>query len=308
MDPLRNIPRSLELSGQLLRISTTDRGSFARLTSVSDIQEWTAAKADEYRQFTLTLLAIHNLAAPTHRRPTEVLERIFAHCWHDRKSLRLSHVCGLWRSVILGRAAFWADAVTNCGPLFDKRQVVCDGLPFVNALLSRSARHSHGIKPFFQGFSPNIVKALTPHASNVVSLRVTLSSQSDLYNGLWPTLCSGMRRLGSIHVELKKRVAEVRDWDFDEEEDSMLDNDLEWDLDETLWGPLTILSPRNLSQLVRLTCPPSITKLFSGVSLRHLKIVGGCDSYDLDEYYAPRQHLEPYCKSLETLEIIGEVV
>ena len=308
MDPLRNIPRFSELSGQLPRLSTTDRGSYAGLTSVSDIQEWTAAKADEYRQFTLALLAIHNIAAPIHRLPTEVLERIFAHCWHDRKSLRLSHVCGLWRSIILGRAAFWADAVTKCGPLFDKRQVVCDELPFVDALLSRSAHHSHGIKPSFQGFSPNIVKALTPHASNVVSLRVTLSSQSDLYNGLWPVLCSGMRRLDTIHIELKKRIADARDGDYDEDEDSVLGNDLEWDLDETLWGPLTVLSRRNLPQLARLTCPPSITKLFGDVPLRHLKIVGGCNSCDLDEDYTPRQHLEPYRKSLETLEIIGEVV
>ncbi len=117
MDPLRNIPRLSDLSGHLPRLSATDRGSFSTLTSVSDIQEWTRAKEDEHRQYALALLTIHNLAAPIHCLPTEVLERIFAHCWHDRKSLRLSHVCSLWRSIILGRVAFWADAMSNCGPL-----------------------------------------------------------------------------------------------------------------------------------------------------------------------------------------------
>ena len=56
-----NSPRLPELSEHLLRIPTADRGSFYTLASPSDIQEWTRAKADEYRQFTLAVLAIHNL-------------------------------------------------------------------------------------------------------------------------------------------------------------------------------------------------------------------------------------------------------
>ncbi|PIL30663.1 hypothetical protein GSI_07365 [Ganoderma sinense ZZ0214-1] len=273
MDPLRNIPRLPELSKHLKRLSPTDRGSFSTLTSVSDIQAWTAAKAEEYLQFSLALLAIHNLAAPIHRLPTDVLERVFADCWHDRKSLRLSHTCGLWRSIILNKAALWADAATNWGPLFDKKPTVYNEVPFVNAVLSRSARHSGGIKPFFHSFPPSIVTALTPHVGNVVSLRVTLDCQSDLYDGLWPILRSGMPKLDALHIEFIKRVADSRDADYEDD-----DNDnfgYVWNLLDGSFGSLKILSGQNLPQLSRLACPIGLVRLFAHVPLKRLKIAAG---------------------------------
>ncbi|KAM5542729.1 hypothetical protein V8D89_003690 [Ganoderma adspersum] len=303
MDPLRNIPRLSELSGNLRRLSTTDRGTLSRLTSVSDIQEWTRTKADEYHQFSLALLAIHNLAAPIHRLPTEVLELVFSDSWNDRKGLHLSYVCGLWRSILLGRAAFWADAATSCGPLFDKKQVVYDELPFIDTLLSRSVRHSRGLKPFFHGFTRNIIKSLTPYIGNVVSLRVTLDSQSDLYEGLWPTLRSRMPKLGALHVDLTNRKADIRDHDYDE-----LGIAWEWDLDEDLRAPLAMLSHESLPQLSHLTCPPTMVRFFGGVRLRHVTIVGGCGvSQGFSKGNIPRRLLEPYRHCLEVLEITGEV-
>ncbi|PIL30661.1 hypothetical protein GSI_07363 [Ganoderma sinense ZZ0214-1] len=295
MDPLHNIPRLSELSEHLLRLSTTDRASLSALTSVSDIQKWTAAKADEYRQFSLALLAIHNLAAPIHRLPTEVLERVFSYCWHDRASLRLLHVCSLWRSIILGRAAFWAEAATKCGPLFDKRPVMHDDLPFVNAVLSRSACYSHGIAPFFHGFSPNIVKSLTPYIGNVVSLRVTLDRPSDLHEGLWPVLRSGVPKLNALHIEL------VRITDLNEDIP-------EWDLDEDSSNPLAILSHENLPQLSRLVCQPAMVRLFGGVPLKSMTVATGRDDPpELSEDDTSLRHLEPYRLCLERLEAIGEI-
>ncbi len=154
MDPLRNIPRLSELSRHLLSLPTTDHGTFATLTSVQDIQSWTAVKADEYRQFALALLAIRNLTTPIHRLPTEVLERVLEQCWEDLTSLRLPHVCRLWRSILLSRAGFWVDAVSDC-ELLEKRQVGRDELPLVHALLSRSTQHSRTIEPSFYTFPPS---------------------------------------------------------------------------------------------------------------------------------------------------------
>ncbi|KAI1783412.1 hypothetical protein LXA43DRAFT_1187024 [Ganoderma leucocontextum] len=164
MGPLHNIPRLSELSSVLLRLPITDRGTFATLTFVSHIQEWTTTKADEYRQFALALLAIHNLAAPIHRLPTEVLERILEQCWEDWKSLRLPHVCRLWRSILLGRPAFWADAVATDCELLEKRDIARNELPLIDTLLSRSTRHSHTIEPTVYGLSPSLVESLTHHS------------------------------------------------------------------------------------------------------------------------------------------------
>ncbi|KAI1791486.1 hypothetical protein LXA43DRAFT_1094386 [Ganoderma leucocontextum] len=286
--------------------------------AVSDIQQWTTAKADEYRQFLLALLAIHNLAAPIHRLPTEVLERIFAQCWNDRKSLRLSRVCGLWRSIILGKSAFWADALVNWGFLCLKREVKHDELPFINTLLSRSMRHSPGIKPFFFGFTPSIVKTLTPYISNVASLRVALKAPSDLYDGLWPILRSGMPKLGDLAIDQVIIIKEEdfdddEDEDFDDDEDEDFDDDEDEDFDSRSYdgegGSLPILSHKNLSQLSRLTCPPNMVRLFGGVSLRHVTTVGHGDGVQLHRQElslgTPRHHLEPY---RDCLEIVGRVM
>ncbi|KAM5542730.1 hypothetical protein V8D89_003691 [Ganoderma adspersum] len=311
MDPLRNIPHFSELSGHLLRLSTTDRGIFSRLTSVSDILEWTKTKADEYHKVSFVLLAIHNLAAaPIHRFPTEVLELVFSHCWNDRKGLRLSHVCSLWRSIILGRPALWADAVTNWGPLVDKRQAVYDELPFIDALFSRSARHSRGIKPLFHSFSPRIVQSLTPYIGNVTSMRVALNNPSDLYDGLWPTLCSGMPKLDTLQIEFVRRVADSRDADYEGSKYDDPEDPLGWRLDEEVGGPLVVLPRQKLPKLSRLTCPISLVRLFGSVPLKHVKIAAGTVQNMIlhPSLDTPGRHLRPYRDCLETLELVGEVM
>ncbi|RPD55699.1 hypothetical protein L227DRAFT_478105, partial [Lentinus tigrinus ALCF2SS1-6] len=77
----------------------------------SEIRSWTLARAEEYRKLALALLAIHNLAAPIHCLPNELLSLIFAHAWHNWKSYSLAHVCRHWRRVLLATPEFWVDAI-----------------------------------------------------------------------------------------------------------------------------------------------------------------------------------------------------
>ncbi|KAI1783416.1 hypothetical protein LXA43DRAFT_335198 [Ganoderma leucocontextum] len=301
MDPLRNITRLSELSGHLLRLPTTDRGTFATLTSVSDIQEWTRSKADEYRQFALALLALHNLAAPIHRLPTEVLERILEQCWQDWKSLRLPHVCRLWRSILLGRTAFWADAVADC-ELLEKRDVARDELPLIDALLSRSTQHAHTIKPSFYTFPRSIAESLTPYVGNVVSLQVAVG-EGDLHERLWPLLLSGMPNLEALTIQLTITEEDLSRYDEREHGDLAYYHTKAWD-------KLPMLSRKTLPKLSRLTCPHSMIGRFGDVLLRHLKL----ECIDRSEHSlshipiiarTPRGlHLEPYRDCLETLEIM----
>ena len=299
MDPLRSTPRLSELSGHLLHLPTADRGTFATLTSVPDIQAWTIAKADEYRQFALALLAIHNLAAPIHRLPTEVLERIFSHCWQRWNSLRLPHVCRLWRSILLGRAAFWANAVAKC-VLKEKREIVRNELPLIDALLSRSTQHSHTIEPIFYIFTPSIAQSVTPYVSSVASLQATVA-RADLQEGLWPTLLSGLPNLESLTI-----------WLTIIEEDLRGAHDFMAYLSYP-WTRLPMLSRKALPKLSHLTCPHHMVGRFGDIPLRHLNMqVHVMNPSKLSvECYMPEVvlgrpqglHLEPYRCRLETLEI-----
>ncbi|KAM5542710.1 hypothetical protein V8D89_003671, partial [Ganoderma adspersum] len=302
MDPLRNIPRLSELSGHLRCLPTTDRGTFATLASVQDIQSWTAAKADEYRQFALALLAIHNLAAPIHRLPTEVLEQILELCWQDWNSLRLPHVCRLWRSILLDRPAFWADAVADC-ELPGKREVVRNELPLINALLSRSARRSRTIKPSFYTFPPSVAEVMTPHVSSVVSLQVAVG-RGDLLDRLWPALVSGMPNLEALVIQLT--VTEEDLSGYNEYEDGDLTN-----YHCKAWNRLSMLSRKALPKLVRLTCPQNMIGLFGDISLRHVRVEWidrspqsslSIPKTDLDKLGG--LHLKPFRVCLETLEIM----
>ncbi|KAM5530921.1 hypothetical protein V8D89_015411 [Ganoderma adspersum] len=276
MDLLQNIPRSSELSAHLLHLPTADRGCLAGLTSVSEIQAWTKAKADEYRQLTLSLLAIHNLAAPIHRLPTEVLVQILERCWVDRKSFLLPHVCRLWRSILLDRAAFWADAVADC-QFHGKRKTLHDDseLPFITTLLARSTQHSRTIKPTFFGFTEPIVKSLTPYKSCVASLHVTVG-EDDLKDGLWPLLLSGMPNLKDLAIQIMITKGMEGFYSSDRSLNWLFDDD-DYGLP---WMGFERLSREELPRLSSLACPPNMLMLFGdGLGL------------------------EPYRDSLETLDI-----
>ena len=299
-DLLCNLLRLPDLSAHLLRLPNSDRGSFSALSSVQDIQAWTTIKADQYYQFALTLRAIHNVVAPIHRLPTEVLERILEQCWENRGSLRLPRVCRLWRSILLGRAAFWADAVADC-ELVETRQIARNELPRVDALLSRATRYSHTIEPSFYTFTPSLAESLTPYISNVVSLAVALDN-GDLQERLWPLLLSGMPNLESLEIQpmITKEGSEGYD------EDIALDTLPNWY--SAAWAYLPMLSRKTLPKLSRLTCPHNMVEYFGDIPLRHLRLEWWDRAQEMVQ--TPTvvfgEHgglfLEPYRDTLETLE------
>ena len=307
MDLLQNISRSSELSAHLLHLPAADRGSLAGLTSVSDIQAWTKVKADEYRQLALSLLAIHNIAAPIHRLPTEVLVQILERCWVDRKSFFLPHVCRLWRSILLDRAAFWADAVADC-QFHGKRRTLNDDseLPFIDALLARSTQHSCTIKPTFFGFTKPIVKSLTPYKNSVASLHVTVG-EDDLKVGLWPLLLSGMPSLKDLAIQIMITKGMQGHYSNDRSLTWLFDYD-DYGLP---WMGFKRLSQEELPRLSSLACPPNMLILFDDVVLRHLKMEWWDESLcllefpstDLETFGPNGMGLEPYRDSLETLDI-----
>ncbi|PIL30635.1 hypothetical protein GSI_07337 [Ganoderma sinense ZZ0214-1] len=308
MDPLRNIPRLSELSGHLQQLLPTDRGAFSTLTTIPDIQAWAVAKADEYRQLALALLAIHNLAAPIHRLPTEVLERVFSNCWQDWNSLRLPHVCRLWRSILLDRPEFWADAVAKC-EFQEKREIVRSELPLIDSLLSRSTQHSHTINPNFYIFPPAIVQVMAPYSSSIASLHVTVG-KIDLQDGLWPALLSGMPNLETLTIQITMAGEDLNECR------TMGYIDLMQSDHSPAWSELPMLSRDALPKLSCLTCPHSMVGRFSDVPLRHLKaevvVMTPSSSQRSFEWYLPKVvlgrpqglHLEPHRSRLETLEIM----
>ena len=301
-NPLGNIPRLEELSSHLLYLPTIDRGTFNMLTSVRDIQAWTVAKADDHRQIALTFLAIHNLAAPIHRLPTEVLGYILERCWDDWESLHLLHVCCLWRSILLGSATFWADAVADC-ELLEKRQIARNELPRVDAFLSRASQSSQSIKPSFYTFTPSLAKSLTPYVSNVGSLEVALDN-CDLQERLWPLLLSGMPNLDALEIEPMITKKDLEGYNEDTEQDGLLN----WY--SAAWTSLPILSRKALPKLSRLTCPHNMTERFGDVPLRHMRLEWWDrtrETYQMPTIVLGEQgglYLEPYRNTLEILEYV----
>ncbi|KAM5542717.1 hypothetical protein V8D89_003678 [Ganoderma adspersum] len=216
-NPLPNLNITPQLSGlseHLLRLPTADRGSFSTLASISDIQECATAKANKYHQFTLAVLAIHNLVAPIHRLPTKVLDLILEQCWDDWNSLRLPHVCHLGRSILLDSAMFWADTVASC-ELREKRDTGHNKLPLVAALLSRSTQNFHPIGPSFYTFSPLLAQSLTSYTSSIVSLEVALD-KGDLHERLWPLLLSSMPNIESLEIQPMIMKEDLSDYDKDD--------------------------------------------------------------------------------------------
>ncbi|KAM5542719.1 hypothetical protein V8D89_003680 [Ganoderma adspersum] len=301
-NPLGYIPRLSELSGHILCLPTMDRGTFTMLTSVPDIQAWTIAKADEHRQIALAFLAIHNLAAPIHRLPTEVLGNILERCWDDWESLRLPHVCRLWRSILLGRATFWADAVADC-ELLEKRLIARNDLPRVDALLSRASQCSQAIKPSFYTFTPSLAQSLTPYVSNVVSLEVALD-KGDLQERLWPLLLSGIPNLEALEIQPMITKEDSEGYNEDTEQDALPN----WY--SAAWTSLPILSRKALPKLSHLTCPHNMVERFGDVPLRHLSVEWwdrAQETYQMPTVVLGEHgglYLEPYRNTLETLEYV----
>ena len=253
-----------------------DRASLIGLSD-GDVRAWSAAKADEYRRFSLTLLSIYNAVAPTHRLPIEILSNIFERCWTVRKSLRVGHVCRRWRSILINTSGFWADAV-------EREKFTHNDHPtgYLEVVLERSAPRV--VAPSFHRF-PVDISALAPHADRFGSLVVSLTNDSELL-ALWSCLDSGMHSLEAVTIAL---------------------------IDNPSWtrGQNPKLSPTAVPRLTRVTAPGCLMHCFPVPSLRHITLENSKGKYlhrdRAESYEHLRKLLEVCAASLETLVLVGVV-
>ena len=122
----------------------SDRKALAGFASVSEIQAWASARADEYRKFALDLLSIHNYVAPIHRLSTEVLEKVLVQCGGKHEGSRLPQVCRKWHEILFNLVPahpFWADTIADWECIGEKT-IVWSEVPYFNTLAERTGCRS----------------------------------------------------------------------------------------------------------------------------------------------------------------------
>ena len=146
----------------------------------------------------------HDVLAPIHSIPVEVLSIILSECWEGRNSFRVAHVCRRWRAVALITHKLWADALSEEKFDFD------DSLPadqrytllhYVSTMFARSSPQS--LELHCSHFPDNaLLYALMAHASKVVSLDVTIFNTKELVT-LYSALSSGFLFLEYLKIEFR---------------------------------------------------------------------------------------------------------
>lgn len=190
------LPFASEFSAILSALPAADRASVGEL-SVPNMRAWSAARAEEYRQRILSLHALQNILAPIHRLPPELLSRIFVETWQDRRSLRLTHVCHLWRSLLLGTSQFWAMAVAQEEFRLSNDDDRVSDEDYLEATCSRSAPRN--ISLHLSAISPRGHLQLIQHAGRITSMQVLVRGRHQL-EWLWQALHTGMPRLEDLVI------------------------------------------------------------------------------------------------------------
>ncbi|KAH9915256.1 uncharacterized protein BXZ73DRAFT_106229 [Epithele typhae] len=199
-------------------IPAADRTSLSGLSDAA-IREWVVAKAEEYRKIALSLLSLHNSIAPIHRAlPTELLSEVLSHCWDDMRSVRLMHVCRLWRATALKTPRLWAEAVAAPGAqlTFNKARMEAqcqhledNRLSFVATAVEWSSPASLRLKIHFL---PNALsQTLSPHTSRLVDLFVRLQSAAQL-KSLCVLLANGVPNLDILGIAFPGYTGMYREW------------------------------------------------------------------------------------------------
>ncbi|PIL33076.1 hypothetical protein GSI_04525 [Ganoderma sinense ZZ0214-1] len=199
------LPFANVLSTALSLVPPTDQTGVGEL-SISDMRAWSEAKSDEYHRYSLAFNAIRNVLAPVHRLPPDILSRIFVEAWQDRKSLRLTHVCRLWRTLLLDTSEFWAVAISGDQfrlPTTDDSEESSDEDYLGSACLHSSARN---ISLRLSSISPRIHYQLTQNAYRITSMHIYTYTRDQL-DLLWKLLYAGMPRLESLVVQVSNSVA-----------------------------------------------------------------------------------------------------
>ncbi|KAH9939082.1 uncharacterized protein BXZ73DRAFT_32291, partial [Epithele typhae] len=160
----------------------SDRARLAGLSPTA-VQAWTASRAAEYRRLALGLFSIYNAVTPINRAlPTEMLSEIFAHCWQEdnSRSIRVTHVCRLWRAIAHKTPRFWAAAASAPGPMLDfegwddwPSETRETRLACLTTVLARTKPEP--VIVAVRGFQSPIPSVLLPCASRLAALHVTLT-------------------------------------------------------------------------------------------------------------------------------------
>ena len=163
------------------------------------------SKAEAVRQIIQAFLSIHNDAAPIHRLPTELLSDIFTWCYHDSRSIRISHVCRRWRDVLLNTSAFWVDMLA--GQPFDfgapYAELRLRRAEFMKMLFRLSAMRGLTIRlvHYQKTFTRCLEQDLWGVGSRITSLRVNIYNISE-FTLLRDTLASTMSCLEDLEILL----------------------------------------------------------------------------------------------------------
>ncbi|KAH9915263.1 uncharacterized protein BXZ73DRAFT_106235 [Epithele typhae] len=199
-------------------IPAADRASLSGLSDDA-IREWVVAKAEEYREIALSLLSLHNSIAPIHRAfPTELLSEIISYCWDDMRSVRLMHVCRLWRATALKTPRLWAEAVAAPGNqlTFNKARIEaqCQHLEESRISFAATAIELSCPEPLRLKihFLPNgLSQTLSSHTSRLVDLFVRLQSAAQL-NSLCVLLANGVPNLDVLGIAFPGYTGMYREW------------------------------------------------------------------------------------------------
>ncbi|KAI1791597.1 hypothetical protein LXA43DRAFT_1140163 [Ganoderma leucocontextum] len=195
---MHGLPFAGALSIALSSLPAVDRTGLSGL-SIPGMRAWSAAKADEYHRCILALRAIQNIIAPVHRLPPEILSRIFVEAWKDRKSLRLTHVCRLWRSLLLDISQFWAVAIAGDEFRLSKGdKEVSYAEEYLSAACLRSAPRNISLR--LSSISPSGHAQLIQHADRITSMQISCRTR-DRLEWLWKVLHTGMPRLEDLAIE-----------------------------------------------------------------------------------------------------------
>ncbi|KAH9918358.1 uncharacterized protein BXZ73DRAFT_2516, partial [Epithele typhae] len=187
-------------------IPAADRASLSGLSDTA-IREWVVTKADEYRAIALSLLSLHNSIAPIHRAfPVELLSEVLSHCWHDMSSVRLIHVCRLWRATALKTPQLWAEAAAAPGTqlTFNKARIKAqcqhleeDRISFAATAIELSSPAPLRLKIHF--LPDALSHTLSPHTSRLVDLFVRLQSAAQ-FKSLCALLANGVPNLNVLGI------------------------------------------------------------------------------------------------------------
>ncbi|RDX47427.1 hypothetical protein OH76DRAFT_1557823 [Lentinus brumalis] len=172
-----------------------DRTMILSGLSDTEMRSWTMAKIEEYRHCLRALVAIHNLVAPVHRLPDELLSHIFTYAWHERQSLRLGHICRRWRRVLLDTPKFWVDAVQ--GECLHAAGEFRDPPGYIAAVLERSGRLPIRLSVFH--YTETLSLSMKPHLWRITVLLVHAETTDEIEE-LHRTLSEGLPVLTMLLV------------------------------------------------------------------------------------------------------------